>query len=254
MVLRTVIKEARDRDVDAAKLITIRNDFGLKSEEGSTWWDAKKVSMTVQVGTSALDLQQQFSESQRFDCWIDPDTLELFAWQGGNNGTFPRGTDRTNNVALVPGNNLINYTVSELDQVKNSLLVKYAGGYIYVHADTDAANYETMRRYGKREGFVELGGLHTDDATRAVAKSILTGLASAELYGGSSDIVGHVNEGYSGSVIPVRGAVPFLDWNVGDSIMAPSSNGILHPHRVLSLSCTEDADGKLTFDPELQGV
>lgn len=254
MVLATVVREAKERGNDSALALTLRSDFGQKSEEGNYWWDEKKESMAIQVGTSVLDLQAQFSESNRFDVWVDPDTLELYAWQGSNNGLVPRGADRTNNVALVPGYNLINWTVTEVDQIKNSLLVKYAGGYLYAEADSDAANYETMKKYGRREGYLELGGLHTKYAAEARAKSLLTWLASPEISGGSDDIVGHLNEAYNGSVIPVRGAVPFLDWNVGDTISSPASNGLLRPHRVLSLTCTEDQDNKLTFDPELQGI
>lgn len=256
MVMATVIREAQARGNESAKMIQMRTNFGQVSEEGSAWNDQKSRNIAIQIGTSALDLQAQFSETNRFDVSIDPDTLTLRGWQGGgSNGGYPRGVDKSANVALVPGYNLVNWTVSETDDVKNKLLVQYGeGNYVYVSADTHSGNYETIQKYGQREGYLELGGINDKWAAIDNAKSILTYTGNAESIGGSSDIVGHVSESYNGSVIPVRGAVPFLDWEVGDSVSAPASNSVLHPHRVLSITCTEDAEGNLTFDPELQGV
>lgn len=252
-ILRQVILEARERGVQSAQAISIASDFGQKSAEGNFWWDLKKVSMELQVGMSALDIAGQFSESQRFDLWMDPNTLQLFAYQGGNNGAVPRGRDASDNVALVPGYNLLNYTVQETDEVRNFLLVQYSRGFLYAAADTYTANYESMARYGRREGYLEIGDYISAESARAKGKEVLSQTADAEATGGSSDIVGHFGEDYNGSVIAVPGAVPFLDWDIGDTISAPAANGVLHPHRVLSLSCTEDDNGNLTFDPEIQG-
>lgn len=250
MIFATVIREAQRRGNHSAKALTLRTDFGRRSEEGAVWFDEKKYGLNIEVGTSVLSLQERFSESNRFDVHVDPETLTVRAWQGSANGDSPRGTNKSGNVALVPGHNLINYSVTETDEMKNRLLVKYDGGNIYVAGDS--ATY--ANRYGHREGFVELGDLNDRAAAGNRGRSLLSWLGSPTTSGGSDDVVGHINEEYSGSIIPVRGSVPFLDFEVGDTISAPHSNGILRPHRVMSLTCTEDQDGNLTFDPELQGL
>ena len=254
MVFRTLFVEAQERGNHSALAMHLRSTFGQKSEEGYVWADTKKFSTQIQVGTSMLDLQQQFSESLKFDVYVDPDTLEIKAWQGGKNGSSGRGKNVSYNVALVPGRNLINYTVSEADNSVNMLLARYASGYVPVKADAESANYRSIQKLGLKEGYVEFGGLHDPVSTRKLAQALLTALGDTTRFSGSGDIVGHSTETYAGSVVPVKGAVPFLDWNVGDTISAPNTNGALRPHRVLSISCTEDAEGNLTFDPELQGA
>lgn len=248
MILYTMIQEARARNNESAKALTVRSDFGKKSDDGYAWHDTKKFPTQIQVGTSCLDLQAQFSESLKFDVWVNPDTLTLHAWQGNTDGEYPRGRDRTYNVALVPGYNLVNYSITETDNIKNRVLVQYNGGFV------TATNDDSITQYGRREGYIEFGGYRDGLAAKTLAEGILKSVGDVGSLAGSEDLVGHVNEEYSGSIIPVKGAVPFLDWEVGDTISAPASNGLLRPHRVLSISCSEDSEGNLGFDPELQGV
>lgn len=246
MILRQVILEARERGNQSAIALQMGPNFGQKSEEGSKWWDEKMFNTAIEVGTSCLDIQAGFSETAQFDVWVDPNTLRVVTWQGGKNGQYPRGDNKSANVALVPGMNLINWTVSEADELKNRALIQYKGGYTYAENDASIA------KNGQRDGFMEFGIANTAGAAELLGDAVLSSIATTSSLGGSGEIVGHRNETYSGSVIPVRGAIPFLDWNVGDSVSAPSSNGVMRPHRVLSLSCTEDESGQLTFDPELE--
>ena len=246
MILRQIILEARERGNQSAQALQLGTNFGQKSEEGSKWFDEKKFNTAIQVGTSCLDIQAGFSESAQFDVWVDPNSLRIITWQGGDNSIYPRGSNKSANVALVPGMNLINWTVNEVDEMKNRALVQYKGGYTY------AENEASMTKYGQRDSLMEFGIANTAGAAELLGDAVLSSIATTSSLGGSGDIVGHRNETYSGSVIPVHGAIPFLDWNVGDSISAPSSNGLMRPHRVLSLSCTEDEQGNLTFDPELE--
>ena len=246
MVLRQIILEARERGNQSAQALKLGSNFGQKSEEGSKWWDEKKFNTSIEVGTTCLDVQASYSETAQFDVWVDPKSLRVVTWQGGKNGQYPRGENKSANVALVPGSNLINWTVSEVDELKNRALIQYKGGYTY------AENEASITKNGQRDGFMEFGIVNTAGAAELLGDAVLSSIATTSSLGGSGEIVGHRNETYSGSVIPVRGAVPFLDWNVGDSVSAPSSNGVMRPHRVLSLSCTEDESGQLTFDPELE--
>lgn len=246
MILRQIIVEARERGNQSALALQMGPNFGQKSEEGTKWFDEKKFNTAIEVGTTCLDVQAGFSETTKFDVWVDPNTLRVITWQGGGNDIYARGANKSANVALVPGSNLINWTVSESDELKNRALVQFKGGYTY------AENEASMNKHGQRDGFIEFGIANTAGAAELLADAVLSSIATTSSLGGSGEIVGHRNETYSGSVIPVTGAIPFLDWNVGDSVSAPSSNGIMRPHRVLSLSCSEDESGNLTFDPELE--
>lgn len=255
MVLATLIREAKARGNDSANALTLRSDFGQKSEEGDYWPDNKKLSIALEIGMTVLDVQAGFSESNVFDVRVDPDTLEVRAWQGSVNGDYPQGRNRSNNIALVPGQNLINWSVSELDEIKTQVLVRYKGGYVDAVVGPDSPNYKGyLEKYGRREAFLEQGGLTSKRDARIKGQSVLSQLAVSAAVSGSEEIVGHFNESYSGSIVPVKGSVPFLDFHVGDTIAAPGSNGFLRSHRVLSLTCTEDENGVLTFDPELEGV
>ena len=266
-VLMTLLREGAERNNDSAKLIynqtkAVAPHLGYYSSDGegfgynSEWWDLKKYSASIKVGTSLLDVQAQMSETLKFDVWIDPDTLRLHAYQGGKNGAYPRGTDKSANVALVPGQNLIDYMVTENDQMVNTLLVQYSegegSGFVVVEPDVNSPQGDLAAYYGTREAYFEYGS-HGAAAAEDLAEALLTSLIDTTKLSNAQDIVGHINEQYAGSIIPVKGSVPFLDFNVGDTISAPGYNGIMHPHRVLSLSCTEDSEGNLVFEPELEG-
>lgn len=257
-ILMTLLREGRERKNDSAMLL-LKNtptNLGQISSDGpdSLWWDLKKYNTAIKVGMSLLDVQAQMSEIRKFDIWVDPDTCRVYAWQGGKNGSYPRGRDVSKSVALVPGQNLVAYAVGEQDNMSNFLLIRYEGGFTEAEPDLESPQGDIAASYGTREAFLELGGLHSETAAQDLGEALLSSLVDTSIMSGAGDIVGHINEAYAGSVVSVRGAVPFLDFNVGDVVSAPSYNGMSHPHRVLSLSCTESAEGYLVFEPELEST
>lgn len=238
MILRNTVIEARERNNNTANALS----FGFTKDtdsDGNKWRD--ETNLDVPVGTSVLDLQSQLSESNEFDVWIDPGPMTLHA-------SRRRGRNKSDSVALVPGYNLLVWSVSETDEIKNAILAQHATGFVWVRSPS------SVRKYGPREAYLEFGGLRDDASVEALVTALLSSVSRAGLAGGSPEIVNHKEENYSGSLIGVAGAVPFRDFTVGDIVSAPSSDGGLRAHRVLSLSCTEDGDGVLTFDPELEAV
>lgn len=252
MVLYTLLREAAQRGNQSAAAIyaATRGNFGKVNASGGAWFDEKNKSFSIQVGQSVLDLQASFSEENNFDVVINPDTLALEAYK-------TMGRNRANNVALVPGQNLIAYSISETDNMKNYLLIQYGDGdtrgFTDVSTDEDSPLGDPVSKYGYREGYLELGGLNNPNDAEDLAEAILASTSDTSQMSGAGDFVGHINESYTGSIIPVDGAVPFLDFKPGDIIAAPGINGLLRSHKVLSLSCTEDSEGMLSFEPELQG-
>jgi hypothetical protein len=238
MILRNAVIEARERNNDTALGLTLGFTKDTDSD-GNKWRD--DTNADVQVGTSVLDLQSQFSESNEFDVWIDAGSMTL-------NASRRRGRNKSDSVVLAPGYNLLVWSVSETDEMKNVILAQHAAGFVWVRSPS------SVRKYGAREAYLEFGGLRSDAAVEALVTALLSSVSRAGISGGSPAIVNHKEESYSGSVIAVAGAVPFLDYEVGDIVSAPGSDGGLRAHRVLSITGTEDGDGQLTFDPELEAV
>lgn len=235
LVLRSLVTEARGRSIAAAQALNISGWDGTTDANGQKWRDDTNVM--IKIGTSALDLASQFSESGKFDVWVEPGSMKL---QAANR----RGTNRSTSVVLAPGYNLMVWSVSESDDIKNSILAQYHGGWVKVKSPG------SISKFGEREGYLEFGGLHEEKPVKDLVTALLENLGRVTRVSGSPDVVWH-KETYDGSLIAVAGAVPFLDFNVGDTVAAPGQDKVLHPQRVLSLTCTEDANGGLTFDPEL---
>lgn len=239
-IFRTVLAEAQARGNESAQ--AFQPGFTKTNDSNNQAWGVGARAVAVKVGTSALNLQAQFSESNRFDVWIDPTTTPMTL-----HAAVKRGRELQSSIALIPGYNLISWSVTETDEIKNAILVQYDEGGDWVYVEEPAS----IERYGHREGYIEGGGYTTADAAIINATSIIEDVASPARTGESPDIVSFKGESYSGGLIARQGAVPFIDFTVGDSISAPRIDGSMASHRVLSLTCTEDENGRLTFDPEL---
>lgn len=256
MVLRSVVNEAKARassysQFNSSHLLTL--GFTKDRDSWGNLWTGR-LQMSFKVGTSCYDLVQQLSEGGYFDVAVDPETLALNAW-------IKRIRDRSASVALVPGRNLLDFSISSSDTVVNTFYTHYddegAGGWIDVQEPTSIRT-AIGGRAGRREMLVELGGVRTAPAARDIMLGAAAGIASSLEKAGSPDItLKQEYERNTGSILGVPGAFPFLDWEIGDVISAPSGQagqrlGTYLPYRVLSLSCTEDQEGRLTFDAELE--
>lgn len=242
-VLSNQIREARQRGNDAANAIKIDQFDTVTARDNVKWFDVW--SQEVQIGASGYELMQQFSEGNYFDVAIDPDTLRLWGWTH-------RGIDKSNNIALVPGSNLLDFQTSESDNVANDIYVHYDYGFTRVQAPG------SINKYGRREAYLEVGGVKTQADANKLVTRVLNGIDSAVAAAGSPDWRSKtIFDRDTGGVIGIHGAYPFLDYDIGDIISAPSGTdgvGSYKPYRVLSLTCTEDENGNLTFDPTLEEV
>ena len=239
-VLRNCVFEARDRGNTTALKLGLSGFDGDVDSKGRNW-GSDRFSQGVKIGTSALDLQAQLSEGNGFDVWVDPADLKIHAWKR-------RGKDVSKSVALMPGASLMDWSVEEIDETANDFLIKHDGGWAAVKAPG------SVRDFGSREAYVELGGIKDDRTAVALMKKVIRGVGSAVQRAGSPDIVLRRQKSRDGSLIGIEGAYPFLDFNVGDVVSAPGSSGNLVKMRVMSLSCSEDDEGNLSFDPELEQI
>jgi hypothetical protein len=165
--------------------------------------------------------------------------MVLHAWKR-------RGKDKSKSVTLEVGRNLVQYEVNETDDSKNKFLIHFDGGWTEYTAPGSSSTY------GDREAYVQLGNSKEATAAQRTMSQISTGVASAIKSSGASEFFTRAVEDQIGSLIAVQGARPFLDYGVGDTVKAPNEDGVLVPHRILGLTCTEDSEGRLSYDPDLE--
>lgn len=118
---------------------------------------------------------------------------------------------------------------------KNSLLVKYGGGYFERQDATDIGNV------GLYEGFVTLDTASREEAER-LADALLVELATTP------------EPAISVGMEVTVGDEPYVSFTVGDTVGLVVTDGALplnEQRRVVSLSVTHDADGNPIFTPEL---
>lgn len=235
-ILLDMVAEAKTRGNGSA--LALGYGFtGTTDSEGLPWAD--QTSRSIRIGTSVLSAQAQLSEDQNFDVWVDPSNMQIKAYRN-------RGTDKSKSVALTPGLNLLDWKVTDTDDVKNDVLVRYEKGY------TSVRNASSVSTYGVREGYMELGGINDPTTARNVADGALKGVIASVLRAGSPEVMYRNEFLGDGGIVGIEGAYPFLDFNIGDIISAPNKDGVLARHRVLGLGFSENNDGYLTFDPELE--
>lgn len=237
-VLRNCVREARDRGNDSASQLTL--GFGPTHDSaGRKWTD--RWSDDVQIGDSALALQGKLSEGNGFDVWVDPATLTIHAYKR-------RGVDKSHSVTFEPGRNLLEWTSKETDDSKNVFLMNYEGGW------TTWTDNASRRIHGRREAFVSLGNSKDDQDAQRVMKGVSKGIGSAIRRAGTGDLRTRSKDQPEGGLIAVPGARPFLDFRTGDTVKAPNAAGKLTAHRVLDIACTEDQDGRVSYDPSVEEV
>lgn len=116
--------------------------------------------------------------------------------------------------------------------ITNALLVRWAGGFVWV---TDAAS---ITAYGRREGYVTVGGATSVAEAQRVAVAVLADRTAPEV-------------AVTAALEPTGSDAPYVHFGVGDTITAPNESGTAASVRVVAIGVTEDADGHPTFVPEL---
>lgn len=218
-VMLTLLEEAEDRGVRFASNITPQ--FSVSADSNNDPWP-DPVSWSFGIGTSYAEVMAAIEELV-CDFYLDPDTLNFYAYQ---NMGYDRSIESTTSdpIILRVGQNLL--TASETGQANiiNSLLLHTSDGWSEVAPDDSAS----VTKYGVIENQLstELSDSAASDLTEELfrQKSLPEKSATFE-------------------ITPVAGAVPFVDFNVGDWVSAPGEvPGVLEKRRVMSISVTENPD------------
>lgn len=239
-ILLTLLEEAETRGV---RFPTYLNPTftGTTDSYGNTW--DRSLDWTFGVGDNYTSVINKMEELV-CDIWIDPDTYTL-------NAAIARGHDYSDYtydvdgvtvtkppVIFEKGHNLQQASLDGVSEIVNSLLITAADGWIEVDdADDDEAS--STNQYGRIEALLDTSA--SDAVSQAVAAAVFQQKANPE-------------EGATYTIVPTEGAVPYVDFNVGDWVMAPNEVGLLVKRRVMSITTTEDDSGNPVYSVEFDTI
>lgn len=219
-VLATLVGEAQDRGVLGPSLLGMDFDVDVDSD-GESWTD--RGEYTFSVGTTGMsDVAAQLSESI-LDVDVEPVTMTLQAWNR-------RGSDLSATVRLKLGNptgdgSLIEYETTRATSRFTSVLNQVADG--SWHVVDDAGGVDTV---GRIETGLAFGSTNSAGTAAHMAGSLLAESAQAQV-------------SVTGQPSALIGAVPYVDYSLGDSITVPGHRGV-GTMRVRVLSITVDGSAE----------
>jgi hypothetical protein len=225
MILKTLAEEAATRGVYRMDRLTY--GFTNSAPTSGSW--TTEADLTLKVGATLLTVLDDMVDLGH-DFWLDPATLELEAAES-------RGTDRSATVLLDTGQNLARFSTSVERPLKTVALVRTKNGWLRT-ADN------TLRdANGWRETFLEYGNTASEDAAKRQANRVLARTGKTQVLAQGVEVV------------VTAGAVPYVDFSVGDvvAIPDPSGTGLPNKARILSIGLKEEGGG-VSFQPELEVI
>ncbi len=225
MILTELIEEAATRGVYRLGEIT----FGYDINAPTTGSWTTEADLTLKVGSTLLTVLDDMVDLGH-DFVLNPSTLELDAYES-------RGTDRSATVLLDTGHNLTRFTSTVERPIKTVAVVHTRDGWLRT-ADN------TLRdANGWRETFLEYGNTSSEDKARANAQRVLRRTGKKQIIASGVEVA------------VVTGAVPYVNFDVGDlvSIANPAGSGLPAKARILSIAL-KDEGGGVSFQPELEVI
>ena len=225
MILRELITEAASRGV--YRLSGITYGYTISAPTSGSW--TTEVDLTLKVGATLLTVVDDMVDLGH-DFWLNPSTLRLDAWES-------RGTDRSATVLLDTGVNLARFTSTVERPIKTVAVVRTKEGWLR------AADNTLRDTNGWRETFLEYGNTASEDVARRNALRVLRRTGKTQVVASGVEVA------------VVDGAVPYVDFNIGDlvSIANPAGSGLPAKARILSIALKEDGGG-VSFQPELEVI
>lgn len=238
-ILRTLILEAQARDVAGIKELAFGFTPTLDSASVA-WTSAASVGVVnTKVGDTVLTVKDQLCSLAGFDVWMDYENLVVHA-------APDRGLDLSASVTFGRRVNLMRWQVDEEDEIRNAPLVRFDGGWI------DMTEPTSIGEWGRTETLLDIGSAQSAERAQMIAEAAYGLLANPQTYGQAGDQRVRPGKKPEGALIAVEGAVPWSDFFPGDYVSGFDAEGIPVRAWIVSMSGSEDEDGNLTFDPELQ--
>ena len=223
MILRALVSEAATRGVYRLNRLTY--GFTISAPTSGAW--TTEADLTLKVGSTLLTVLDDMVDLGH-DFWLNPTTLRLDAWE-------TRGTDRSATVLLDTGHNLARFTSTVERPIKTVAVVRTKDGWLR------AADNTLRDANGWRETFLEYGNTASEDKARANAQRVLRRTGKTQVVASGVEVA------------VVTGAVPYVDFTIGDlvSIANPAGSGLPAKARILSIAL-KDEGGGVSFQPELE--
>ena len=225
MILRTLMEEATTRG--AYRFSKFTYGFDDTAPSSGSW--TTESTLTLKVGSTLLTVLQDMVDLGH-DFWVNPVTTELDAWES-------RGSDLSGTVALSLATNLSGFTTQIEYPVKTVALVRTQDGWTRI-ADSNLRGVN-----GWRELFLEYGNEQSEDQARVNAARVLRRTGKTQVVASGVDVV------------PVTGALPYVNFTVGDVVAVPNPSGVegTVKARVLSIALKQRGNG-VSFQPELEVI
>ena len=225
MILTELIEEAAIRGVYRLGGITFGYD--ITAPTAGSW--TTEADLTLKVGSTLLTVLDDMVDLGH-DFWLNPTTLELDAWE-------TRGTDRSATVLLDTGHNLARFTSTVERPIKTVAVVRTKDGWLR------AADNTLRDANGWRETFLEYGNTASEDKARTNAQRVLRRTGKTQVVASGVEVA------------VVTGAVPYVNFDIGDlvSIANPAGSGLPAKARILSIAL-KDEGGGVSFQPELEVI
>lgn len=226
-VLLKVIEEARNRGVPGPSNLAMGFDE-YTDTDGEDWTDRGEYPLPIAT-VGLADIATQLAESE-MDVAVDAATMTLNAWKR-------RGSDLSGTVALTLGSGATG-TLKEYETAKETsrrtvVISQMANGR---WVETIDPAVDTL---GRTEVGLDLGSVSNAATATDVATARLAELADPPI-------------AIAGKTTALEGAVPYVDYNIGDTITVPGHRGIgTIKARVLALTVNSDDNNGVDAYPEL---
>lgn len=225
-VMGLLVDEAQARPSSILDVIT-EGYTATRDSDNQPW--AELLTMTERAGTDLLRVAERIAEMAA-DVYMTP-TLELRI-------VNTRGVDRSvqtpnaGPIILQPGDNILELSRSESAVIRNALLIETPGGFV------ERLEAGSVSEYRRREAYLSLGNITDTSQIDKAADAVFERSANPA-------------EGITIRVTDDDGKRPYVDWGVGDWVLAPDIEGNLERFRVNALTIAEDEEGNIDAIPEL---
>lgn len=229
-ILAKVFTEGKHRGVQAFKNVVLGYENDTDSD-GEYWpsENSDAVERSFAVGSSVYEVAQQLVESG-IDIRMGPDlVLNAYSTMG-----FDRGLKSSSPFRLMhKGYSTLTYTVNRSDSVVNDL---------YVQTDDGWRRYtkeDSVGEYGRVEGSISVGGVEPEQIMSAIGAGV--------------DEVSEPLKIVETTFRAVEGRFPYVDFDLGDTVVAVDEFNREFDVRIVSMSVTEPSEGDLHVSVEASG-
>lgn len=228
LIIRQLIAEAQAR---GTTLLGVTTDFTDTDDTNGAPF-TELLTLDEDIGGDLLRVTGRHTEMAA-DVWMTADLVLHYANTRGIDRTLQ--LTNTGPVKLHLGHAISELSNAEVGRITNTILIKTPAGFL------ERVDLASLGTFNRREGFLSLGNVSDGDTIDKTTGKLFAELAEPRA---SSTL----------EIIDVVGAVPLVDFEVGDFILAPDVNGEFTKQRVRSMAVSETDAGTVRYVPDLSTI